>query len=177
MYELNEQVVYPGYGVATVTKIVEKIISGSITSFYQLHFLNKDMTVLVSMGKAESIGLRSLSSQDNIKSIFQTLAQPTKKLTIYELNASNWNKRQKEYQIKLRSGNLLDISEIYRDLKRIAQQKELSFGEKDLLKQTEALLVEEISIVNKVDEERAMEDLRSVFNIINKPANISQKTL
>ena len=78
MYELNEQVVYPGYGVATVTRIVEKIISGSITSFYQLHFLNKDMTVLVSMVKAESIRLRSLSSQDNIKSIFKTLSQPIK---------------------------------------------------------------------------------------------------
>ncbi len=43
-------------------------------------------------------------------------------------------------------------------------QKELSFGEKNLLNQTEALLAEEISIVENVAEEKAIEQMRSLVN-------------
>ena len=66
----------------------------------------------------------------------------------------------KEYQGKLRTGNLRKICEIYKDLKHIEMQKELSFGEKNLLSQTEALLVEEISLVNNMETDKAMQQLR-----------------
>jgi RNA polymerase-interacting CarD/CdnL/TRCF family regulator len=51
-------------------------------------------------------------------------------------------------------------------LKTIAQQKELSFGEKSLLEQTEMLIAEEISIVEQVGEEKILSLLRSSFNKI-----------
>lgn len=168
MYHVSEKVVYPGHGVAIVNRILEKIVGGQVTAFYELKFINKDMTVLVPTNNSSSVGIRSLSSTDKIDDIFKLLAQPDKKISNYELTASNWNKRNKEYQNKLRTGNLKDISEIYRDLKYIAQQKELSFGEKNLLNQTESLLAEEISIVKKVNEEQALEHLRALFAIVEK---------
>jgi CarD family transcriptional regulator len=81
-----------------------------------------------------------------------------------ELTASNWNKRSKEYQCKIRTGSIKQIGEIYRDLKYISHHKELSFGEKNLLLQTEALLAEEISLVIDVDKDRVVERLRTLFS-------------
>jgi RNA polymerase-interacting CarD/CdnL/TRCF family regulator len=75
---------------------------------------------------------------------------------------SNWNKRNKAYQGTLRTGNLQEICSIYRDLKHIENHKELSFGEKSLLQQTELLLAEEISIVKNVEIARAAEQLRTL---------------
>ena len=89
------------------------------------------------------------------------LAQPAD-LPSYDVTTNNWNKRNKEYQCKLRTGNLSEICKIYRDLRHIAAYKELSFGEKNLLHQTEALLVEEIALVENVGEEKAIEQLRSI---------------
>ena len=92
--------------------------------------------------------------------MLETLMTPDRKLESLELTASNWNRRNKEYQNKLRTGSLRDISEIYRDLKYIACYKELSFGEKNLLSKTESLLAEEISASEDLDGNKAIERLR-----------------
>ena len=162
MFSLNEKVVYPGHGVALVSCVVEKVIGGSVTKFFELTFCNKQMTILVPMTSAMPAGLRRLSTTENVGEAFKILSQPVK-LT-FDNNASNWNRRNKDYQLKLRSGNLYDICKIYRDLKYISTKKELSFGEKNLLNKTESLLAEEISVVNNVQEDRTIKQLRSMFS-------------
>ncbi|MBN1549519.1 hypothetical protein JW872_02560 [Candidatus Babeliales bacterium] len=163
-YSIHDRVVYPGHGVAEITNILEKSIGQCSIKFYELKFLNKDMTVLVPLHNLPSVGIRPLSSSERVHMVFEALARPARKISPYELTASNWNKRNKEYQTKIRKGDLNDLSEIYRDLKNIAQQKELSFGEKNLLHQTEHLLVEEIALIERVNEERAIELLRSMIS-------------
>ncbi len=165
MFSLHEKVVYPGHGVAKVTQVLEKLVAGHTAAFYELKFLNKEVTVLVPMNNAETVGIRPLSSNEHIKDIFKFLTEPVRKLSHYEFNASTWNKRNKEYQLKLRTGSLRDLSEIYRDLRFMASQKELSFGEKNLLQQAEALLVEEISLVHQLGQEKTIEQLRALSTI------------
>jgi CarD family transcriptional regulator len=162
MFSLYEKVVYPGHGVAKISRIIEKTIAGEPTHFYELTFLSKDVTVLVPMDNADGVGIRPLSSNNHIKDVFRILTEPARRISNYEFTASNWNKRNKEYQLKLRTGSLIDLSEIYRDLRYIATQKELSFGEKNLLHQTEALLAEEISLVEDLGHDKTIEQLRSL---------------
>jgi len=162
MFFLNEKVVYPGHGVAKISRIIEKKVSGKDVKFYELAFLNKDMTILIPMQTIAQTGIRGLSSVKNIKDMLQMLSIPSKK-GIQELTSANWNKRNKEYQLRLRSGDLREIGKVYQDLKCISKYKELSFGEKNLLQQTEALLAQEISIVHDVEENKAIESLRSLF--------------
>jgi len=162
MFARNEKVVYPGHGVAIINCIIEKKIAGKITQFFELRFLNKDMTILVPTDNAMEVGIRPLCSAEYINTIFTLIAQPAS-VRQGEAIISNWNKRNKEYQGKLRTGDLLEIGSIYRDLRHIEQYKELSFGEKNLLQQTEMLLVEEISIVKKIDLSNATEYLRGLI--------------
>lgn len=162
MFCLNEKVVYPGYGVARVHRIITKPVGGCEATFYELIFLNKDMTVLVPMTNAEAVGLRPLSSHDLIQAVYISLTAPARKLSTFEFTASNWNKRNKEYQHKLKTGDLRELSEIYRDLHTISLHKELSFGEKHLLQQIESLLVEEISLVEELGQEKTIEHLRAL---------------
>jgi CarD family transcriptional regulator len=171
MFSLDQKVVYPGHGVAQVTKIFEKQFGTQKLQFFELCLVSTDMTVMVPMAKAVDVGIRSLSSKKSISAMLETLSTPDRKLESLELTASNWNRRNKEYQNKLRIGSLKDISEIYRDLKYIACYKELSFGEKNLLNKTESLLVEEMSTSEEVDENKAIERLRSFF----VPISVSPK--
>lgn len=162
MFCLNEKVVYPGHGVARVQRIITKLVGGCEASFYELIFLNKDMTVLVPTANADAVGLRPLSSHELIQDVFITLTAPARRINHFEFTASNWNKRNKEYQLKLKTGDLKELSEIYRDLHFISTHKELSFGEKHLLAQIESLLVEEISLVEELGQEKTIEHLRAL---------------
>jgi len=163
MFLLYDKVVYPGHGVAQITRVIEKIVAGQKTSYYELKFLNKDMTVLVPVQNMHTVPIRPLSSRESVDDALKILTQPARRLNAYEFTASSWNKRNKEYQMKLRAGGLRELSEIYRDLRFIEMQKGLSFGEKSLLCQTESLLAEEISLVEKLPQHSALERLRSLF--------------
>lgn len=158
MFKEKEKVVYPGHGVAMIDRILERKIGGKITKFFELKFINKDMTILVPVDNIESIGIRQLSSEKDIGKLFKIFSEPVEQHN-HEV-ALNWNKRNKVYQGKIRSGNIKEIGQIYRDLRYIERQKELSFGEKNLLQQTEALLAEEISFACDIGAEAAADQLR-----------------
>ena len=160
MFSQGDKVVYPGHGVAVIYRILERRIGGKATRFYELKFVNKDMMILVPVDNIVSIGIRTVSTQKDIGTLFATFLIPVKQHN-HEM-AVNWNKRNKEYQGKIRSGRLQEICEIYRDLKCIETQKELSFGEKNLLQQTEALLVEEIALACNMQQDAATTQLRSL---------------
>ena len=121
MFSVNEKIVYPGHGVAIISQRLEKNVAGHKVRFFELAFLNKDMTILVPVASLDSTGIRSLSSIKSIDDVFNMLSQPTTK-DVHELTASNWNKRNKEYQCKLRTGSLQEIGRVYRDLKFISTQ-------------------------------------------------------
>lgn len=164
MFSLNDKVVYPGYGVGIICKIFTRTISGNQVTFFEIKFQNKDMTAMVPRDRIEAVGIRPLSTVHYINDMLNTIIQPVKPAKT-ENTGSNWNKRNKEYQSKLNTGSLKDISEIYRDLKWVSRTKELSFGEKNLLIKAEALLAQEISAAQHVDEDKALQSLRRLFPI------------
>ncbi len=161
MFSLHEKVVYPGHGVAQINRIIERKIAGKPMQFFELTFLNKDMTILIPVNNVVSVGIRKLNSSNSINDILKMLAEPFDYIP-NEVTVTNWNKRNKEYQGRIRTGNLKEICGIYRDLKHIEKHKELSFGEKNLLHQTEGLLVEEIALVHNKEEEKTIEQIRSI---------------
>lgn len=162
MFLVNDKVVYPGYGVALISKLVKRLVSGKTTSFYELKFFNKDMAVLVPEDRIEAVGIRKLSSDQDLEEMFKILAQPVEKVS-YEVGFNNWNKRNKKYQLNLRSGDLFKICHIYKDLAWISESKELSFGERTLKLKIEQLLIEEISVVRNIDKEKALKVLHKSF--------------
>lgn len=162
MFRENDKVVYPGYGVATIDRIVTKNIAGKSAQFFELKFVNNDMTILVPVMQAESVGLRALSSHQQVNDLLDMLSESALTGKTREINVINWNKRNKEYQEKLRSGNLYEICSVYRDLKLMEQKKDLSFGEQRMLLTTEMIIVEELSLVTNVTKENMTGRLRKI---------------
>jgi CarD family transcriptional regulator len=169
MFLLNEKVVYPGYGVAIINRLVDRLVLNKKTNFFELKFYNKDMTVLIPEDRLESIGVRKLSTLKELAQMYDHLSKFGVHDIVTEHNASTWNKRNKEYQCKLRSGQLFQIASIYKELHLIALDKELSFGERNLFNQIEFLLIEEISAVkqNEVVEDIRFK-LRHPFELMEK---------
>lgn len=167
MVNVHDKVVYPGHGVAEVEEITEKFIGGNRVSFVKLVFLFKDMTILVPVYNLDSIGVRMPSNNLLVEAVFKELNKaPEKKLDALDFTPSGWNKRHKDYQSRIQSGNIVEIAKIYRDLMYTAQQKDLSFGERTLLQITEELLAQEIQIVKNIDRTLVIQELRIPFKHI-----------
>jgi CarD family transcriptional regulator len=171
MFKLNDKVVYPGHGVANVESIIKKKVVGNEIAFFKLAFIYKDMTILVPIHNLENTGVRHLSDEKTIdKALNELYNQPEKNVEQLDLSPSGWNKRNKEYQLQIQSGKVIEIAKIYRDLMHISLQKELSFGEKHLLSTIEELLVQEIVVVRKKEKSEVLRELRNPFKhfVVNK---------
>jgi CarD family transcriptional regulator len=164
MFKLKDHVIYPGHGVALVEAIIKKVVAGTTIDFLKLTFVFKDMTILVPLYNAQSIGIRYPCPEREIDAVLSELAKrPERKLAGVDFTPSGWNRRNRDYQVKILSGNLLEIAKIYRDLMHVAQQKDLSFGERAVLQATEDLILQEIQIIRNDKREVIMQELRSPF--------------
>lgn len=178
MFELKEKVVYPGHGVAVVNNITEKQVSGNAISFFELRFLHKDMTVLAPVNNAEHMSIRKISTKEEVEKVFTELkCPPERRLATLDFTPSGWNKRNKDYQVKIEGGLLIDLARIYRDLMFVAKQKDLSFGERALLQTTEELISQEIEVVLEKTRDEVLQEIRGNFqNYVTFSAAGSRQT-
>jgi CarD family transcriptional regulator len=68
---------------------------------------------------------------------------------------TNWSRRYKANLEKLASGDVIKVSEVVRDLWRRDQDRGLSAGEKRMLAKARQILVSEIALALKADEDHA----------------------
>ena len=80
-----------------------------------------------------------------------------------ETDQQTWNRRYREYTEKIKTGSILEIAKVLRDLFVLKGDKELSFGERKMLDTARNLLVKELSIARSHSEEKIMEELRHIF--------------
>lgn len=164
MLKINDKVVYPGLGVASVQEIVMKKVLNKNINFFKLVFLYKDMTILVPEYNLSVIGVREPSSEETLKKLLAEIRKKIeKKIVSADLHPSAWNRRQKEYQLKIQGGNIFDLGKIYRELMVSFQHKELSFGEKALLQLTENLIAQEMQVSLELEKEKVYHYLRLSF--------------
>lgn len=177
MFRLNDKVIYPGHGVAVIEEIIEKAVAGKKINFFKLNFIFKEMTILIPIdGKCSAAGIRPLCCEEDIKCSLRELGtKPARTLDSFDFTPSSWNRRNKEYQLKIQGGDLLAIASIYRDLMYISKQKDLSFGEKNLLHSIEELMVQEIQIVRGSEKEAVIQELRKPFQQHSYSAHVRQE--
>lgn len=164
-FKINEKLVYPAHGVAVVEDVIEKMVSGRSLAFYKLAFLYKDMTILIPVNNCEQTGVRQLSALVDIDGALAALQERIAKqeFVTVDVSPSGWNKRNKDYQNRVQNGDFAVVLDIYQELMHIAQNKDLSFGEKTLLQTTEELLAQELMVIKAIDRGDALELLRAPF--------------
>jgi CarD family transcriptional regulator len=158
MFKIGEKVVYPGHGVGIIERMQIKVVSGREQKFYMLRILDTDMTIMIPTDNVTSVGIRPVIGREMVAKVYRILR--TKKI---EVDQQTWNRRYREYTEKIKTGSVLEIAKVLRDLFVIKADKELSFGERKMLDTARNLLVKELSIASAHPEEKIMQDLRNIF--------------
>ena len=142
-FKVGDNAVYPGHGVAEVTAIETKEISGATLIFYSLKVLETGMKIMVPKNNAESVGLRPIISREEAGKVIGILKEKDVKI-----DNQTWNRRYREYMEKIKTGSVYEIAEVLRDLYVLKVDKELSFGERKMLDTARTLLLKELSLAS-----------------------------
>ncbi len=158
-FKIGDNAVYPAHGVGQVTAIEEKEVAGHTMQFYILKILANDMTIMVPRSTAEKVGLREVIGSKEVSNVMTVLKERD-----VEIDHQTWNRRYREYMEKIKTGSVLEIAEVIRDLYLLKDDKELSFGERKMLDMARGLLVKELSIAKKKEEKDIEKELDKIFN-------------
>jgi CarD family transcriptional regulator len=103
-------------------------------------------------------GVRHLVSVNEINNVFDLLGDHNVKV-----DNSTWNRRHREYSLKVKTGSLIEIADVLRQLLLLKMSKKLSFGERKMLDQCKELLVKEISLSSGTPEPEISNKIDSLY--------------
>ncbi|MFZ7113372.1 MAG: CarD family transcriptional regulator [Desulfatiglandales bacterium] len=158
MFKIGDLAVYPAHGVGIIERIETQEFSGFSQDFYVMRILENDMIIMIPTQNVSNVGLREIIGQKEVPKLYSIL-----KRRDVAIDNQTWNRRYREYMDKIKTGSVYEVAEVYRDLLILKVEKELSFGERKMLDTARNLLVKEISLARKVEEEEIEEDLNKIF--------------
>ena len=157
-FNVGETVVYPNHGAAVIEDVETRTIKGEEKLYLVLRILGQnDLVVRVPASNLDLVGVRDVVDDEGREKVFEVL----RKTNVEE--PSNWSRRYKANLEKLHSGNVLKVAEVVRDLWRRERDRGLSAGEKRMLSKARQILVSELALPKKVEDDKAEEMLDEVL--------------
>jgi CarD family transcriptional regulator len=156
-FEVGETVVYPHHGAAEIIEVSKKTVRGESQTYLKLRAAQGDLIIQVPAANVEMVGVRDVIDKKGVKQVFDVLRAE------FVEEPTNWSRRYKANLEKLASGDVVKVSEVVRDLWRRDQDRGLSAGEKRMLAKARQILISELALARKVDEEKASAELDKVL--------------
>ncbi len=152
-FKVGDRVVYPHHGAAVIEKKETLEIGGEKREYLILKIADGEMTLSVPTDKAEEVGMRPPISAEDVDDLFQLLGKKDVR------EPTNWSRRFKNHQEKLKSGDVYQVAEVVRNLALREATKGLSAGEKAMLVKARSVLVSELSFALNLSEDDALKKL------------------
>ena len=157
----EQYVVYPSHGIGQILEIEKKEIAGQLLTMYVIEFEKEKMTLRVPIEKTSEIGVRKVSTRNQLKEIFEILTGKAK------IRRTMWSRRAQEYEAKINSGDIKLLTEVVRDLFRSDSQPEQSYSERQLYEAARERLSREVAVIEKTNEQKAIEKMETILNNSN----------
>ncbi|MBE7037064.1 MAG: CarD family transcriptional regulator [Ruminococcaceae bacterium] len=158
-YCIGSKVVYPLHGAGVIESVEEREIMGVKKMYYIMRIPVGDMKVMVPMDTAGEVGLRDVIGGEEADRVLEAFKNcPT------DMDA-NWNKRYRENMSRIKSGNILDVVYVVKNLMYRDKMRGLSTGERKMLSNAKQILVSEL-VVAKSMSQRDVETLMDSMIVV-----------
>jgi CarD family transcriptional regulator, regulator of rRNA transcription len=165
LYKVGDKVVYPHHGAGTVVKKEKREVLGQSREYLTIQILHNDMTVNVPSENAEKVGLRKVIDEDMVQVVLKALTGGGTQMP------KNWNRRFKHNRDKMKTGDILELSEVVRNLSLRDHEKGLSTGEKQMFVKAKKILASELMYAMELDEDEAGAWLDEVLTDVGGATN------
>lgn len=147
MFSIGDKIVYPMHGAGTVESIEEKEMFGEAAEYYIIKMPIGDMKLMVPTESAEEIGVREVSEPSVAPEVLAVLEKPRTQ----DVSENNWSKRYRGNIDKIKSGDILEVADVVRELSHRHMERGLSTAEKKMLASAKEILISELSLAQGLD--------------------------
>ena len=156
-FHIGDKVVYPNHGVGVIEQISSRMVGTTVERFYLLNIKASSLKVMVPCQNAGSVGLRKVVKNGEIQKVLDLLSVTQ--------NGTNgdWKDRFKENSDRMRTGSLLEVASVLKNLIALHKAKPLSFREKKMLERARYLLVSELAMARNCEETKVEELLTTAL--------------
>lgn len=145
MFSIGDKVVHPMHGAGTIEEIKEIEIAGAKRKYYVVRFAVGNMVTNVPIESAQSIGIRPVIDKAEAKKALQAFREAQIE------DDSNWNKRQRDNLIKVKSGDIYQVLSVVKELMYRDKTKGLSTSERKTLGSAKQIVISEIVLSEVAD--------------------------
>lgn len=138
LYMIGDKIVYPMHGAGVIDAIEDSEVLGEIRQYYILKLPFGNMKLMIPVNNASELGIRNVINNDFVPKVIERISE---KCTISNVN---WNKRHRDNLEKLRSGDILEVADVYKFLTCREKDRNLSTGEKKMLTSSKQILFSEL---------------------------------
>lgn len=149
MFKIGDNIVYPMYGAGIITDIVDRDFLGETRSYYCVSLPYCRMEASVPVDNCEKLGVRNVIDQSEIPTVIEVLKSEAETMN------PNWNKRYRDNTDRMRTGDILEVAAVVRNLVVADRAKPLSTGEKKLLNNAKQILESELIYAGNLTMEEA----------------------
>lgn len=155
MFHIGDKVVYPMHGAGTIESIEEKEMFGDKSEYYIIKMPMNGMKLMVPTKTATNVGVREVSDGSITEEVFKVLEKPKQEY----VHENNWSKRYRANVDKIKSGDILELADVVRDLSHRHMERGLSTGEKKMLTSAKEILISELVLAQDLDHKLVDEEI------------------
>jgi CarD family transcriptional regulator len=163
-FAVGSKVIYPAHGTAEVTGRSVREVDGEKITYLELSVAAGDeswrggaLKVSVPEDRAEDLGVRPAISLEEVDDVLAVLAVRSVRVP------TNWSRRFKNHQEKMKSGDIYECAEVVRNLALRDRQSSLSSAEKAMQVRARRILVSELAVSWDVTLEEAGDRVDAVL--------------
>ncbi|QCE33881.1 CarD family transcriptional regulator [Acetobacteraceae bacterium] len=153
IFRVGEAIVHSVHGVGHVDNIGEEEVAGVQIKMIQISFPGNHMILRIPFSKAGACGLRKIASREIVDKAIEAIGGKP------QVSRGMWARRAIAYQDKINSGDLVQIAEVLRDLRRNVDSLDGSFSERKLFEAAQERFVAEVAILEKKKPEKVRKEL------------------
>lgn len=139
-YAVGDTVIYPNHGAAVIDALETRRVNTEDKTYLVLRILAQNgLLVRIPAASLDLVGVREVVDRDGLRRVLETLR------TKPAANPAHWSRRSRQNTEKLRTGCVIKVAEVVRDLWRRDRSGDLSATERRMLAQARQILVSELA--------------------------------
>ena len=139
--EIGDRVVYPMHGAGEIVGVEENEVEDVKQFYYVLQIRMGNLRLLLPVDKVKEIGVRGIIEKSKVKEVAKVLTDRA------DRTFGSWNRRFHATLDRMKSGDILEVAAVARNLSRQNHKRKISSGEHRLMDLSRQILISELVYV------------------------------
>ena len=159
MFSAGDKIVYPMHGAGFICGVEEMKILGEKKKYYIFKLPCNEINVMIPVDSETSVGIRPVADMAVVSDAVELLKAESSEMD------SNWNRRYRDNMEMLKSGDIMKVAEVVRNLMRMDRRRSLSSGERKLLANAQQILVSEMMLAMDITSAEAKKIIKEAVGL------------